>query len=109
MHARCNYQRDHQLGLQTWNIEKTGSSLFHLSVSSLIVRSRPWHWTQRPLRLEASLEAMHTVNATGLTVVNDTEVLDAVTRHLQTYTDYYNAFYVVLQNELWLRRSVGTL
>jgi hypothetical protein len=42
-------------------------------------------------------------------VVNNTEVLDAVTLRLQTYTDYYNAFYAVLQDQFRLRRSVGAL
>jgi len=42
-------------------------------------------------------------------VANNTEVLDVVTLHLQTYTDYYNAFYAVLQDQFQLRRSVGAL
>ena len=42
-------------------------------------------------------------------VVNNTEVLDAETLRLQTYTDYYNAFYAVLQDQFRLRRSVGAL
>jgi outer membrane protein len=42
-------------------------------------------------------------------VVNNTEVLDAITLRLQTYTDYYNAFYAVLQDQFRLRRSVGAL
>ena len=42
-------------------------------------------------------------------VVNNTEVLDAETLRLQTYTDYYNAFYSVLQDQFRLRRSVAAL
>ncbi len=42
-------------------------------------------------------------------VVNNTEVLDAETLRLQTYTDYYNAFYAVLQDQFRLRRAVGAL
>ena len=42
-------------------------------------------------------------------VVNNTEVLDAETLRLQTYTDYYNAFYAVLQDQFRLRRSVGAI
>ncbi len=42
-------------------------------------------------------------------VVNNTEVLDAETLRLQTYTDYYNAFYAVLQDQFQLRRSLGVL
>jgi outer membrane protein len=42
-------------------------------------------------------------------VVTNTEVLDADTLRLQTYTDYYNAFYAVLQDQFRLRRTVGTL
>lgn len=42
-------------------------------------------------------------------VVNNTEVLNAETLRLQTYTDYYNAFYAVLQDQFQLRRSVSAL
>jgi len=42
-------------------------------------------------------------------VANNTEVLDAETLRLQTYTDYYNAFYAVLQDQFRLRRTVGAL
>jgi outer membrane protein TolC len=42
-------------------------------------------------------------------VVTNTEVLDAETLRLQTYTDYYNAFYAVLQDQFRLRRTVGAL
>ncbi len=42
-------------------------------------------------------------------VVTNTEVLDAETLRLQTYTDYYNAFYAVLQDQFRLRRTVGSL
>ena len=42
-------------------------------------------------------------------VVTNTEVLDADTLRLQTYTDYYNAFYAVLQDQFRLRRTVGAL
>ena len=42
-------------------------------------------------------------------VVNNTEVLDAETLRLQTYTDYYNAFYAVLQDQFRLKRTVGAL
>ena len=42
-------------------------------------------------------------------VVTNTEVLDAHTLRLQTYTDYFNAFYAVLQDQFRLRRTVGML
>jgi outer membrane protein TolC len=42
-------------------------------------------------------------------VATNTEVLDAETLRSQTYTDYYNAFYAVLQDQFRLRRSVGSL
>jgi outer membrane protein TolC len=42
-------------------------------------------------------------------VVTNTEVLDAETLRLQTYTDYYNSFYAVLEDQLRLRRAVGVL
>ena len=42
-------------------------------------------------------------------VVTNTEVLDAETLRLQTYTDYYNSFYAVLQDQFRLRRTAGTL
>ncbi len=42
-------------------------------------------------------------------VVNNTEVLDAETLRLQTYTDSYNAYYAVLQDQFRLCRSLGQL
>ncbi len=42
-------------------------------------------------------------------VVTNTEVLDAETLRLQTYTDYYNAYYSVLQDQFRLRRAAGVL
>ncbi|WP_168222297.1 TolC family protein [Aquisphaera giovannonii] len=42
-------------------------------------------------------------------VVNNTEVLDAETLRLQTYTDYYNAFYAVLLEQFRLRRALCAL
>ena len=42
-------------------------------------------------------------------VVTNTEVLDAESLRLQTYTDYYNAFYAVLQDQFRLRRDVGDI
>ena len=42
-------------------------------------------------------------------VVTNTEVLDAETLRLQTYTDYYNSFYSVLQDQYRLRRAAGVL
>jgi outer membrane protein len=42
-------------------------------------------------------------------VVTNTEVLDAETLRLQTYTDYYNSFYSVLQDQYRLSRAAGIL
>ncbi len=42
-------------------------------------------------------------------VVTNTEVLDAETLRLQTYTDYYNAFYAVLMEQFRLRRAICAL
>ncbi|MGC8638828.1 MAG: TolC family protein [Isosphaeraceae bacterium] len=42
-------------------------------------------------------------------VVTNTEVLDAETLRLQTYTDYYNSYYSVLEDQFKLRRAVGVL
>ncbi len=42
-------------------------------------------------------------------VVTNTEVLDAETLRLQTYTDYYNAHYAVLRDQFQLRRALGVL
>ena len=42
-------------------------------------------------------------------VVTNTEFLDAETLRLQAYSDYYNAFYAVLQDQFRLRRAVGVL
>ena len=42
-------------------------------------------------------------------VVTNTEVLDAETLRLQTYTDYYNSYYAVIEDQFKLRRAVGVL
>lgn len=42
-------------------------------------------------------------------VATNTEVLDAETLRTQTYTDYYNSHYAVLQDQFRLRRAVGAL
>jgi outer membrane protein TolC len=42
-------------------------------------------------------------------VVTNTEVLDAETLRLQTYTDDDNAFYAVLQDQFRLKRAAGVL
>ena len=42
-------------------------------------------------------------------VVTNTEFLDAETLRLQAHTDYFNAFYAVLQDQFRLRRAVGVL
>jgi outer membrane protein TolC len=40
-------------------------------------------------------------------LVTNTEVLDAETLRIQTYTDYDNSFYAVLEDQLRLRWAVG--